>query len=202
MPHNNIPHPEMVAKSEEVRQAYTPEARDYLVSLFPTSESYDVMHDRYEKAITGFYKGDPAMVKECEEARRDLEQAMAIIQGVRKAVSVADPRVYVAPGGPHSKSSTAAAVVAAAKDLRLLFDKNGQPYCSLTRLPGAKGYEIWFCVGEPGVETNWSMLTWSTSCQKMYLTGLNRTVTNYLKLRGKKGHEVGPWSNMVILQPV
>ncbi|WP_129128221.1 hypothetical protein [Geomonas oryzae] len=202
MPHNNVPHPEMVAMSEEVRQAYTPQVRDYLVSLFPTSESYDVLHNRFERSITGFYKGDPEKVKECEEARRELELAMSVIMAIRKAVSVIDPTVYEKPEGPHQKSSTAGSALAAAKDLRILYDRNGQPYCSFTKMPGSKGHEIWFCTGEPGVEANWSLLMWSTTCQKMYLRGLNRTLTNYLKLRCKRGNELGPWSNMVILPPV
>ncbi|WP_136513359.1 hypothetical protein [Geomonas edaphica] len=199
---NNIPHPEMVAKSEEVRQGFTTEVRDYLVSLLLTPESYDVLHERFEKSVTGFYKGDPEKVKECEEARRDLEQAISVIQGVRKALSVVDPSVYEKPEDSHQKSSTAGAALAAAKDLRIFYDKGGQPYCSFTKLPGSKGHEIWFCTGEPGVEANWSLLMWSTTCQKMYLKGLNRTRTNYLKLRCKRGNEVGPWSNMIILPPV
>ncbi len=202
MPHNNIPHPEMVAKSEEVRQVMTPEWYSRLISLIPDPSRYDQLHNRFEGSVTESFKGDPQKVKECEEARRELNVALSVIMGVSKAVSILDPTVNEKLGSTHQKSSPAGAPLAAAKDLRIFYDKNGQPYCSFTKQPGSKGHEIWFCTGEPGVEANWSLLVWSTTCQKMYLKGLNRTLTNYLKLRCKRGNEVGPWSNMVILPPV
>ncbi len=202
MPHNNLPHPEMITRSEEFRQVLTPDLFAYLLSLIPTPEKYAAMHERFEGSVTGFLKGDPEMVKQCEEARVELNKAMSIVQGIGKAVSVVDPTVQEKLGIVHQKAPSSSAALTAAKDLRLFFDKNGQPYCSVTKLAGAKGYDLWFCEGEPSVESNWKLLTWSSSCQGIYLTGLNRTTTNYLKLRGKRGNEVGPWSNMVILPPV
>ncbi|WP_224982422.1 hypothetical protein [Geomonas agri] len=202
MPHSNLPHPEMLAKSEEMRQIWTPELYAYLLSLLVTPEKYGELHNRFENSVTGFLKGDPEKVKECEEARGNLDKAMSIVQGLGKAVSPIDPTVQHKFGVPPPKAPSAAAELTAAKDLRLFFDKSGQPYCSVSKLAGAKGYDLWFCEGEPSVDSNWKLLTWSSSCQGIYLNGLNRTKTNYLKLRGKRGNEVGPWSNMVILPPV
>ncbi len=202
MPHNNIPHPEMVAKSEEVRQVMTPEWYARLISLIPDPDRYLQIHNRFEGSVTESFKGDPQKVKECEEARHELNVALSVIMGVSKAVSILDPTVNEKLGGTHQKSSPAGAPLAAAKDLRIFFDKDGQPYCSLSKLIGSKGYDVWFCQGEPGIESNWKWLTWSTLCKKIYLQGLNRTLPNYLKVRGKRGNEIGPWSNMVILPPV
>lgn len=202
MPHNNIPHPEMVAKSEEVRQVLTPELYNYLLSLIPNPQRYGQLHERFEGSLTGFLKGEPDMVKECEAAREELNQAISVIIGVGKAVSAIDPKVLEKLGPLAHKTSSTSTALTAAKDLRVYFDKNGVPYCSVTRLVGAKGYEIWFCVGDPSMEASWKLLTWSTSCQKISLEGINRTVTNYLRLRGKRGTEVGPWSNLVILPSV
>lgn len=202
MPHNSLPHPEMITKSEEMRRILTRDFYAYMLSLVPSPEKYGEIHERFEGSVTGYLKGDPEMVKQCEEARVELNKAMSIVQGICKAVSVVDPTVQEKLGIVHQKASSPSAALAAAKDLRLFFDKNGQPYCSVTKLPGAKGYDLWFCEGEPSVESNWKLLTWSSSCQGIYLSGLNRTRTNYLKLRGKRGNEVGPWSNMVILPPV
>lgn len=201
MPHNNLPHPEMITRSEAVRQVLTRDFYAYLLSLCPTPEKFGEIHERFEGSLTGYLKGDPEMVKQCEEARIELNKAMTVVQGIGKAVSVIDPTVQEKLGFTHQKATSSSVALAAAKDLRVLFDKNGQPYCSVTRLVGAKGYDVWFCEGEPSVETNWKMLTWSSSCQLIYLKGLDRTKTNYLKLRGKRGNEVGPWSNMVILPP-
>lgn len=202
MPHNSLPHPEMITKSEEMRRILTRDFYAYMLSLVPSPEKYGEIHERFEGSVTGYLKGDPEMVKQCEEARVELNKAMSIVQGICKAVSVVDPTVQEKLGIVHQKASSSSAALAAAKDLRLFFDKNGQPYCSVTRLAGAKGYDLWFCEGEPSVESNWKLLTWSSSCQGIYLNGLNRTKTNYLKLRGKRGNEIGPWSNMVILPPV
>lgn len=201
MPHNNLPHPEMITKSEEMRQALTRDFFAYLISLFPTPEKFGEIHERFEGSVTGFLKGDPEMVKQCEEARIELNKAMSVVQGIVKAVSVIDPTVQEKLGIAHQKTPSSSVALAAAKDLRLFFDKNGQPYCSVTRLAGAKGYDLWFCEGEPSVESNWKLLTWSSSCQGIYLNGVDRTKPIYLKLRGKRGNQVGPWSNMVILPP-
>lgn len=201
MPHNNLPHPEMITRSEEFRQVLTPELFAYLLSLIPTPAKYGEMHERFEGSVTGFLKGDPEMVKQCEEARIELNKAMSVVQGIGKAVSVIDPTVQEKLGIVHQKAHSSSVALAAAKDLRLFFDKSGQPYCSVTKLAGAKGYDLWFCEGEPAVESNWKLLTWSSSCQGIYLNGLDRTRINYLKLRGKRGNQVGPWSNMVILHP-
>ncbi|QWV95292.1 hypothetical protein KP004_09005 [Geomonas oryzisoli] len=203
MPHNDLTLPEMVAKSEEIRRALTPEFHAYILSLFPTPDKYAQLHNRLEASLTGYLKGDPEQVKECEEAGAELYQAISIINGFSKAVSPIDPSLMNKFNVAPKPATTSAAIpLLAANDLRVHFDKQGLPYCSLTRLAGAKGYELWFSESEPSVESNWSFLTWSTNCQGIYLTGLNRTKTNYLKLRGKRGNTLGPWSNMVILPSV
>ncbi|QXE92111.1 hypothetical protein [Geomonas subterranea] len=203
MPHNDLPHAEMVAKSEEVRQVLTPELYAYLISLIPTPDRYAALHTRFESSLTGYLKGIPEQVKECEEARVELNQAITVINGFSKAVSPIDPTVMNKFNvAPKPATTAAAAPLVAAEDFKIHFDKQGQPYSSVSKLAGAKGYEVWFCESDPSIESNWNFLTWSTNCQGIYLTGLNRTKTNYLRLRGKRGNSLGPWSNLVVLPSV
>ncbi|MBJ6800957.1 hypothetical protein [Geomonas propionica] len=202
MPHNNLPHPDMITKSEETRQILTPDLYAYMISLIPTPERYAELHKRFEDSVTGFFKGDPAMVKECEDARDELNKAWSVVHGVSKAVSPIDPTVQQKFGAAKHKASTNSPALTAAKDLKVQYDKNGRPHCSVSKLPGARGYDLWFCEEEPGIESNWNFFEWSSNCQGISLAGLNRTKTNYLKIRGKRGNTLGPWSNMVVLPPV
>lgn len=202
MPHNNLPHPEMVTKSEEVRQVLTPELYQLLVSLIPTPERYSALHERFEDSVTGYLKGDPEKVKECEAARLDLNRAMTVVTGVGKVVSVIEPSIGEQLRLAQAQERSAvAADLGAIKDFKLHFDKDGRPYCSVAKLASAKGYEVWFAESEPSVDSNWKLLSWSTSCQKLDLSGLNRSRTSYIKVRGKRGQVLGPWSHFLVLNP-
>ncbi|MBJ6752843.1 hypothetical protein [Geomonas anaerohicana] len=203
MPHNNLPHSEMVTKSEEVRKVWTPELYAYIVSLFPTPERYATLHNRFESSLTGYLKGIPEQVKECEDARMELNKAITAINGLSKAVNHLDPSIAAAFKVTKPATTSTPSVMGTAEDFKIHFDKSGKPYCSFTKFAGAGGYEVWYCVGDPSVEENWQFLTWSTNCQGIYLTGLDRTKTNYIKLRGKRGNSTfGAWSNLAILPPV
>lgn len=201
MPFNNLPHPEMITKSATVLQVLTPELYAYLLSLLPTPQSYGELHERYEASFAGSLKGDPEKAKACEADRKAINQDLAIILGLAKAVTHKDPTVIEKFPFSHATERTTAATLGESKDFRITFDKKGRPLAWVTRVAGAKGYEIWACEGDPGIEANWKLLVWSLTCQKIALPGLNRTKLNFLRIRGKRGNILGPWSNFVSVDP-
>jgi len=203
MPFNSASHTEIISKSAAVTGALTPELYAYLISLLPTPHGFNDDHERLEASFTASLKGDSEKIKACEADRNTVNQNLTILLGLAKAVSVKDPTVLEKLGLGHvvERTTAAAALPGIPKDFRVTFDKEGRPVASLTKLSGAKGYEIWICDGDPSVEDNWRMLTWSTSCQKIPLPGMNRAKTNFLRIRGKRNNIVGPWSHYISVDP-
>lgn len=204
MPFNNIPHPEMVTKSNEVRRVLTRDLYAYLISLLPTPESFGELQDSFSDNFAGSLKGDPEKIKACEADRDKLNQDLAMIVGLGKTVSIKDPTVLETLKLQHlvaEKTTYSLIPLDVTKDFRIIFDKKGRPFASFTKLAGARAYEIWVCDGDPSIESNWKLLVWETKCQRIALPGLNRAKTNFLKVRGKRGEETGPWSNFISLDP-
>lgn len=203
MPFHHASHPEMIAKSAAV--TLTPEKYAYLVSLVTTPEAYSEAHKRFEASFTASLaaKGDPEKLKACEEARNALNQCLAIIAGVAKAVTVKDPTVPDALGLARAleKPTAPAAALPEPHDFKVVYDPNGQLLASVTRVPTAKAYQIWACAGDPNIEANWKLVASSTNCRGIEIPGLNRAMPNWLKIRAIRGKTVGPWSNCVSLNP-
>ncbi|MBJ6799660.1 hypothetical protein [Geomonas propionica] len=204
MPFNNVSHPEMIGKAAPVVQALTPEFYAYLVSIFPTPQSINELYQKYQASFTASLPGDdPEKVKECEADREALNHAIGLLVGFGKVANRKDPTILEKLGLSHivEKPAGTAKGVGKVSDFRVLFDSNGKPYVSLAKLGSAKGYDVWACAGDPSVESNWKSLVWSTSCKKIPIVGLDRSVPNFLRIRGKRGDAVGSWSHFIKLDP-
>jgi hypothetical protein len=204
MPHNHVSHPEMITRSSPVAESLTPEKYAYLLSLLPTAESYLAQHNRFEASYAATLKGkDPDKEKACEEDRNALNQSLSILVAVTKAVMVKDPTLPEALGLARALEKTAAPAVALTEphDFKAVYDPNGRLVVSVTRVPAAKGYQVWSCEGDPNIEANWKLTASSTNCKGIVITGLNRGKSNWLKVRAIRGNAVGPWSNYVSLSP-
>lgn len=200
----NLPPTELIAKSATATKALTPELYQNLISLLPTPESCISDHDHCEACFTASLKGNPEDVKAFEAASQKVNQNLTILSLLAKAGSLKDPTVPQKFGFLQLLDKTSHAASTApgdARDFRISFDKEGRPHAWVARVQRAKGYEIWFCDGDPAIEENWKMLVWSTKCQKIPLSGLNRSKTNFLKIRGKRNDAAGPWSNYIRLNP-
>ena len=197
----NVPDPEMVTKSAAMTVVYTKEMYAYLLSLIPTPESYCENHNRFEASYAASLKGDPAKVQECEADRLALNKDMTMLKGLAKVVAVKDAKVPEALGlGSATKKTTIAQVILAyPHEFKVVFSPKGDITASSGRVPGAKGYQVWGCDGDPNLESNWKLIASSPNCKGIVLTGLNRGKTNWLKIRAMRGRSAGPWSNIVSL---
>jgi len=204
MTYNNDSHTEIIAKSAVLIDELTPEMFDYMISLIPTPGRHSEIHERFEASFAGSLKGDPEKVKACEADRQAINESFAILHGLVKAAAIKDPTLpeKLGMGRAAERTASTTTTISAPKDFRIAFDsKGGQAFASLTKLAGAKIYEIWACDGDPSVEANWRLLDSSSKCQKIPILGLNRTKTNFLRVRGKSGHIVGPWSYYLSIDP-
>lgn len=203
MPYTDATHAELIAKSAALAQAFTPELRAYLLSLFPTSEGFSELSNRLEEGYPGFLKGDPEKVKEFESHCKEVTSAVSLIDTLAKAVSVKDPAVSetLGLGKAPEKATTAAPPLTPPQGFKLAFDADGHPLASVTKVPGAKGYQVWSCDGDASIEGNWKMVGSSTNCRRIAIVGLNRGKFSMLKVRGMRGNKPGPWSNLVSLDP-
>ncbi|WP_085814543.1 hypothetical protein [Geoanaerobacter pelophilus] len=203
MPTSKLSHPELISKSAAMNATYNTEMFNRMLSLIPTPEFYSELHERYATNFAGSLKGDPEKTKACEEDRQLIDQNLGLLLGLAKVITAKDPSIQEAFGLNHSADRTvaSAAVLERPKDFRVSFDKKGHPEVSIAKILGAKGYEVWACDADPGLEGNWRLLVWSTKCQRIPISGLNRTQLNWLRIRGKRGDMAGPWSNPISLQP-
>jgi len=204
MTYNNDSHTEIIAKSAMLLGGLTQEMFDYLISLMPTPGKYSEIHERFEASFAGSLKGDPEKVKACEIDRQEMNENLAILHWLVKAAAIKDPTLpeKLGIGRTAERAAPTAPTISSPKDLRITYDsKGGQAYLSLSKLAGAKIYEIWACDGDPSVEANWRLLDTSSKCQKIPIMGLNRTKTNFLKVRGKSGSIFGPWSYYISIDP-
>lgn len=203
MPTTKLSHPELISKSAAINGSYNTNIFNRMVSLIPSPQFYSELHERYAANFAAFLQGDAEKIKACEEDRQLIDQNLSLLLALAKVITAKDPSLQEAFGLNHSaeRTATSAASLERPKDLRISFDKNGHPEVSVTRMANAKGYEVWVCDGDPTLEQNWRLLVWSTKCQKIPITGVNRTQINWLRIRGKRGDAVGPWSNPISLNP-
>lgn len=202
MPTSKLSHPEVISKSAAVNATYNTEMFNRMLSLIPTPQFYSELHERYAANFAGSLKGDPEKIKACEADRQLIDQNIALLLGLAKVITAKDPSLQEAFGLNHSAERTAAsAPLERPRDFRVRFDKTGHPEASVTKIMSAKGYEIWACDADPSLEENWKLVVWSTKCLKIPITGLDRTKLNWLRIRGKRGDTVGPWSNPISLSP-
>lgn len=204
MTYNNDSHTEIIAKSAVLIGGLTQEMFDYLISLIPTPGRYSEIHERFEASFAGSLKGDPEKVKACEADRQVMNENLAILHWLVKAAAIKDPTLpeKLGIGRTAERASPTTPTISDPKDFRITFNsKGGQAYASLTKLAGAKIYEIWACDGDPSVDANWRLLDTSSKCQRIPIKGLNRSKTNFLKVRGKSGNIVGPWSYYISIDP-
>lgn len=202
MPGNHDSHSEVIAKSAAVTEVFTEEKFAYMLSLCPNPESLGNDHNRYEATYTASLKGDPEKVKACEAERATMNQNLAILHGIAKVLAVKDPTVMEKLGfGKLPEKAAASHNFDSPHGFRLFFDPQGNLFATVGKVPGAKGYEIWACDGDPNVESNWRLALFSLNCKKIPITGLNRTRTNWLKIRGIRGKTTGPWSYFQSVNP-
>jgi len=202
MPFHNESDPERIAKSAAVAGAFTPQMYAYLLSLLPTPEGYAELHNRYEAGYPGALKGDPEKAKAFEADRNAVNSNLSLIFGLAKVVAVKDPTVPETLGFGHLTGKTAAAPtpLAVPRDFKVVYDPKGQLLASVTRVLGAKLYQVWACDDDPSIEANWRLVASSSNCKGIVLQGLNRGKFNLLRIRAMRSRDAGPWSNWVNLE--
>lgn len=202
MTYNNDSHTEIIAKSVALIEGLNQEMFDYMISLLPTPGKYSEDHERFEASFAGSLKGDPEKIKACEADRQVMNENLAVLHLLVRAAAVKDPTLPEKLGIGRTAERTATMTIGEPRDFRIGFDsKGGQAYASLTKLAGAKIYEIWLCDGDPSIDANWRLLNSSSKCQRIPVPGLNRSKTNFLKVRGKNGNTVGLWSYYLRIDP-
>ncbi|TSK07304.1 MAG: hypothetical protein FPO08_11885 [Geobacter sp.] len=204
MPYDDTNDPDLITLSEAVLQAYTPEMYNHMISLMPTPEIYAATHGQFANGYPAYLKGDPDGIKAFEEARNAIKQFLTMLSGLSKTAAIKDPTVPQRLPLPqtHARTTGSNTALDASRDLSAYFDSKGNIYATFSKIPNAKGYQIWLCVGDPNVAGNWRLLASSTNSRKVLLPALNRTQNNWLKIRGMRGTEAGPWSNLVSVEPM
>jgi len=204
MSFNNASPHEIVAQSPTVSKKFTQERYEHLVSLLPTPERFTAAVNSLEANYPGTLKGDSDKANEFEADRKTVCSFLYLLQGVAKVVSMKDPAVLESLGlGPVPEKGTHASVVLATPHgFKVIFDQKGQPFASVAKVQGAKGYQVWACDGEPSNEANWRMVAFSIVCKGIPIVGLDRTKYNQLRIRAIRGTgPLGPWSNYVNIEP-
>jgi hypothetical protein len=203
MSFNDLPDPEMIAKSAAVSEVFTPEKYAYLLTLIPTPQSYVEIHERYEASYAASLKADPEKVKACEADRQAINQDLSILHALAKAVAVKDPTVPESLGldPKHEKAAPSVVTLTAPRDFKVVYTPEGKIIASVTRVEGAKGYQVWACDSDSNakLEENWRLAASSSNCKKIEITGLTRGKSAWLKVRAMRGNTAGPWSNYVSL---
>lgn len=203
MPHNNTSDPELISQSAAVAVAFTPAIYAHVMSLFPTPEAYSELHGRMEAGYPAFLRGDPEGVKAFEENRGEVKQLLTMLHGLARVATIKDPTVpeILGLGRLPEKSTAATVLLTDPHDLQIFYDRKGQLFARVSKVPGAKGYQVWICEGDPNVEANWKLAASSTNSRSILIPSLNRTKNNWLKARAMRGTTAGPWSNLVTLSP-
>ncbi|MBJ6726353.1 hypothetical protein [Geomesophilobacter sediminis] len=204
MPFLKVSNPEMITKSALVAEGFTTELYAYLVSLIPTPQSYAEEHSRFEASYSASLKGDPEKMKDCEADRNAVNQSLSILIGIAKAAAIKDPNVPKALGLANlmeKPAAPAASVSLEPSGFRTAFNRKGELIGTVSKVPGAKWYEIWSCDDDPNLETNWKLVASTSNCRGIRITGLNRSKTNWLKIRAMLKNVAGPWSHCLSLPP-
>jgi hypothetical protein len=203
MPFTNGSDAEILAKSAALAEAFTPEKVAYLFSLFPTSQGFSELTNRMGENYPAFLRGDPDKVKEFEDDRKTLNSNVSMIIGLAKVAATVDPAAAesLGLGRPSEKAATSSIHLAIPQNFRMAFDPQGVPSVAVSKVAGAKGYQVWACDTDPSVEGNWRLIASSPSCKGIVISGLNRGKFNVLKIRAMRASGPGPWSNWVSLDP-
>lgn len=204
MPYNNASDPELISQSAAVVVAFTPQTHAHVMSLFPTPEAYSELHGRMEGGYAAFLRGDPAGVKAFEENRDAVKQYLTMLYGLAKVATIMDPTVpeMLGLGRLPEKSAPTTVPLTDPQGLRIFYDRNGQLFATVIKVPGAKGYQVWICVGDPNVEANWKLAASSTNSRSILIPAIDRTKNTWVKARAMRGTVAGPWSSSVTLSPV
>lgn len=201
MPYANLTNDEVILKTKELLQALTPEMQALLLSLMPNAEKLTAATLRHQASYAGYLRGDADSAKACEEDRLEVCKQLAQYQGVIKACAVVEPKVGqlfgIAPAA--EKAPSAAVILSEPRDLKVTYNKQGQPVVSFTRVLGAKGYQIWVSDGDPSIESNWRLFESSSTCRGIILTGLDRGSFHWVRVRAIRGNQTGPWSAAISL---
>lgn len=203
MPFNNGSDAEKMAKSAAVAEAFTQELYDHILSLIPTPAAFAELHNRMETSYPAALKGDPEKVKAFEADLDAVNSNLSLLHALAKVVAVKDATVpdSLGLGRVHEKTVAAAVHLGNPQGFNVLYDPKGQLFGTVTKVKGAKGYQIWACDGDPSLEANWKMIASSSNCRRIAIMGLNRSKFNMLKVRAMRGTGPGPWSNLVSLDP-
>ena len=201
MPINDLSDAEIIAESAAVAEAFTPEMYAYLLSLLPTPQAFAELNSRLTANYPAALKGDPEKVKAFEADRNAMNCDLSLIRGLAKVVAVKDATVPESLG-LGKKKAAAIAPLTKPQGFKVVYDRQGQLFASVIKVPGAKGYQIWLCDADPSNQANWKLFTSATRCRRMPITGLNRRNLTMLKIRAMRGHVSGPWSNVISLDPI
>lgn len=205
MAFTNDDDPELIVKSANVVQAFTPESYAYLISLIPTPEGVQTDHNNYATSYAGLLAGDPEKAKECELHRQAVNQGLSILVGLAKAVTIRDPKVpeLLRLPTPPAKATASSAPLTQPTGFKVVFTPDGLLVATVTAVKNARGYQVWACDDDPNLESNWRLVASSPSSRKIVITGLDRGKNNWLKARAMTGKgQAGPWSNFVNLCPI
>jgi hypothetical protein len=194
---------ELLAKSADVLQGFTPEVYNHLISLIPTPDAVQADHNSYATSYAGKLAGDPEKGKDCDAHRDAVNQSLTILLGLAKAVTVKDPKVpEILRLASAPKATATSGVLSQPTGFKVVYTPQGQLLGGVSKVENAKGYQIWACDDNPNVENNWRLVASSPSCKGILIAGLDRTKNNWLKIRAVKARGVvGPWSNFVNLNP-
>lgn len=205
MPIHNDSDPERIAKSAAMAQAFTPEIYARILSLLPTPASYSELHHRFQGNYPSAVRGDdPELLKSFDADRKEINTKIALIQGFAKVATFVDPTIPESLGVAPSPERTASTPVPLVRprDFKVVYDPEGRLIASVTRVVGAKGYQIWACDGDPSVDADWRMVASDSNCKGIVVSRVNRAKYTVLRARAMRGHDAGPWSNLVSLKPL
>jgi hypothetical protein len=200
MPLRDTSEPEAIAQSSIAVKLYTPELRELLLSHLPTSEGLAEVHSRSEGNYMDFVKGDPDKVKAYEADRSEVARQLSIIRSLAKMLRPYDHTIpeLLIKGGGHAKTVASSAPLGAPPNLRVEYgEKPGVLLCWVGSVAHAKGFQIWACEGDPSIEANWSLAGSGNSGRKIVITGRPAGRLTWLKARGMRRNQPGPWSACV-----
>lgn len=204
MPYNDANDPELIALSAAMLAAFTPEIYAYMISLFPTPDAYAELHAKMEAGYTPFLKGDPEGVKAFEESRGGIKVFLTMLNGLARTAAIKDPTVPQKLGVGHqpTRNPNNHVTLAQAHGFKAFYDPKGNIFATVSKVSGAKGYQVWVCEGDPNNEANWKLAASATNSRRILLAGINRSANNWLRIRAMRGTDAGPWSNFITLKPV
>ncbi|GFO61036.1 hypothetical protein GMST_33610 [Geomonas silvestris] len=203
MPHTKGEDPDLIAKTEQLSKVVTTELHAYLLSLIPSPQRVVDVNNRHQESYAASLKGSPEDIKKCEESREESRQLHNLYQALGKAFAKVDPKVPQMLGfeQPNEKLTSAVPVLAEPQDFRVVYNPKGQLVGGLSRVLGAKAYEVWGCYGDPMVESNWIRLAESFNCRGIIIAGYEKGKVLWLKVRAIRNDGPGPWSNVVVINP-